>query len=451
VEVALELLGGQQSALLQLGTDAYRGYVAGLAKFANFFASGDGTCSKTGCQALWRKVSKYGFDLAKGALTASSELSASLTGTLLASLAPEPFLECACGGTLDYTPMMQGFADALSENVGLLGFSPPSAPPGTSNASEASGTTEGSAIGTIATSFIDNEETVRTRPLQAGLLSSIFSPFFLCSSETCKAVTSQILGLVDSVHQSLGVNDTGKEALTFASISWCPADAATAGYFIEQEMVIGGTVEEFTPALQALFKKGVVAEINEAIGADSFLKITPAQVALSITPGSVNVGVGVTVSTPALSTGVSQGMGTIATMPANTLSSKFGVTVESAAAPKAPVTQAVSVSDPNNLPGGGGGGSGGGDGDGNLAVVIGVSAGGTIAMVGAILIYCYCRRRNPTKPAIGQVSSSKPAPPEALPMGTAVPTAKFCTKCGTKVSGHFCTTCGVPVDGTVAA
>lgn len=431
LQFVLELLGGQESVLLQLATDTYRGYLAGLSKFAQFFASGDGTCSGTGCQALWQKVLKYGLDTFKGLLNGVDGIA--LPANVVGALMPEPLLECTCGGTLDYAPMMQGLAFTVSQNIGIL-FGPPSAPPptmpeGTGSTSETTSTSTATSTSVIG-GVIAGINIEQTRPLQAGVLSSVFSPYFLCSSAACKTLTSSVMDLVGALGQTLEADTPERDALSFSAIDWCPTEAGAAGVVIEQDLVIGGTVDEFTPVLQTALKQGVVDEINEAIGTDSFVKLTPAQVKLTITPGSVNVAVAVTVATPALVTGVSQGMTAIAAAPASTLTSKFGVTVESVAPPKAPVTQAVVVSD------------------------LSKKGGGAVAIIGTLLICYFCRSRKPKKsqPQMPASQANQPqAVPMAVPMATAIPLSKFCTKCGTKATGAYCTKCGIALDGSMNA
>jgi hypothetical protein len=189
------------------------------------------------------------------------------------------------------------------------------------------------------------------RVLIAGGLSTVFSPYFLCSSAPCKALTSDIMSVVNLIKDSITtLTSAGDDArdlvdeLAFADVAWCPADpsdgaaAKSSGKTIKQTFKLGGTVEAFGTSQRNTFKQKYVDAINGGI-TNEFLRLLPAQVTLTVSAGSINVEAAVEVASTDLASSVTTSMTALTSQSTAALTTSLGVTVEEA--PAAPTEEVV--------------------------------------------------------------------------------------------------------------
>lgn len=247
----------------------------------------------------------------------------------------------------------------------------------------------------------DQEESISR--FTGGILSSVFTPYFLCSSPDCIALTSQVMDIA----RSIGSLDSGAtEIVAFASNDWCPADA-TAGSSITQAFTIAGDVSSFDATKQDTFKQGIVDQVNSVTTAD-YYRITKANVALSISAGSVNVVATVATSSSALEDAVQSTMTTLAGSTSASLSTTLGVTVESVAAP---TSLTIDATPATPVGGDNGGDSETGDSESGLptAALIGIIAGAVVLVLVIIIVALVMCKKTAKAPQGVTVTATVPS------------------------------------------
>jgi hypothetical protein len=338
-EAAIRIIS-EADQLSSLGNAATERAFGAIATYPSFIFGPNGLCSSNGCQDVNIQSIAYGQSVLNAVLTQfGSDIPPPIV-TAARGVDTTDLVTCFCGGTMDWGRSFRGIADTF----GLIPTAPANAPAPTL------------------------EQTVGAfRPLIAGVLSSIFSPYGFCSSASCKRVTADIMALVDALKSSFVADQPwlGTE-LSFADIAWCPTNAFS-GSKLTQVFTIGGTVEAFNDAQQTLFKEKFVDAINAGSG-NQFLKLTAGQVSLTISSGSVNVEASIDVSSPSLYAATAASLSTLASSTPADLTTTLGVTVEAAAAPQ---TQAIAE----------GTDSGGGGGSSNTGAIAGGVAAGVVVLV----------------------------------------------------------------------
>ena len=81
---------------------------------------------------------------------------------------------------------------------------------------------------------------------------AVAGPSFLCSSQDCKTLTKDIMGVVAAFGAGTDDSDAAsieQAAGTIGGIEWCPAEDV-AGYTYKQSFVFSETIESFTEEKQ---------------------------------------------------------------------------------------------------------------------------------------------------------------------------------------------------------
>jgi len=176
--------------------------------------------------------------------------------------------------------------------------------------------------------------------------------------------------------------------------SMCPKDGPAA-YTLRATFNIKSTIASFDDAAQASFKSKYAAYLNSK--ADAAGSITPANIKLEISAGSINVKATVTLTTY----GLTQALVTVLNAATATdLSATLGVEVNSISAVEAREVSADGKE--QELSGSAAGGGGGGDSGlspGVLGAIIGGSVGGVLLIAGIIVGVVCCMKRKKTKQA----------------------------------------------------
>ena len=221
------------------------------------------------------------------------------------------------------------------------------------------------------------------QPVVSGVVTSIFSPNYLCSSAPCKQLTADTMALI-----SAGSSLAGELAgyLTFSSIEWCPAEGAGAGTTVKQTFTVAGDVASFGASQQLAFKRALVTQLNAGITND-WSKVTVGQVALAVSSASLSIEASIATSSDTVKSSISASMTTLASAPTATLSAALGVSVEAVAAPTETVVVEQEAAPVVGLPGSGGG----------ISIVVIVAAAGGAVFLLVVLIFvkvCLCKKKS---------------------------------------------------------
>ena len=172
------------------------------------------------------------------------------------------------------------------------------------------------------------------------MVTSVFSPTYLCSSAPCKRLTADTMAVIAA---GKNLNPSLSSYLSFSDIEWCPAEGA--GTTVKQTFTIAGDVASFGASQQLAFKSNLVSQLNAGI-TNEWSKVTVGQVALTVNPASVSVEASIATSSDTVKSSITTSMTTLASATPATLSASLGVSVEAVAAPTETVVaerQAVAV------------------------------------------------------------------------------------------------------------
>ena len=335
-----------------------------LARYPAFLMSQDAMCSAD-CNAGGLIEARYAISAISSVLTDQSwvnyildidadDVDLSSIGSAVALIDAENLQLCICGGTLDWGQMMSGAAHVFGMLGGVRGY----------------------------LYGIENA-------IYMGL-QNLFSPFFFCSTGSCKTVTEQIMHIVGTAGTTIPVENLNETLVEIGTYQWCPADPAAAAFGIKQTYTIASDVSSFGSAEQEEFKGELVTNINEGVSGKHLL--TNSQVQLDVSGGSTAVEATITVAAPGLAGEVEAKMASMAQESTSDLSAELGVQlVEQPSAPQQSIVSAqLSQLPPDDSGGGGGGSSAIG-----TAVIAGAAAGGAVALVVLVgVVVFYKKKKN---------------------------------------------------------
>ena len=228
------------------------------------------------------------------------------------------------------------------------------------------------------------------QPIISGVVTSIFSPTYLCSSAPCKQLTADTMAIISAgsgiAVQTLSLPSDFWGYASFSSIEWCPAEGAGAGTTIKQTFTIAGDVASFGASQQLAFKRALVTQLNAGITND-WSKVTVGQVALAVSSASLSIEASIATSSDTVKSSISASMTTLASAPTATLSAALGVSVEAVAAPTETVVVEQEAAPVVGLPGSGGG----------ISIVVIVAAAGGAVFLLVVLIFvkvCLCKKKS---------------------------------------------------------
>jgi len=334
-------------SLQTAATSTFESAIISVARYPTFLFGPTGLCAG-GCDTAFKIVVEYIRDVIAAVLL-NSVPSLSSVSSAVDAVNTNNIHGCVCGGTLNWQKMMTGVASTLEMVAG--------------NSS-------------IATSLQDEGVMYSAADAAYMVLGNAFGPFFLCSSSSCKSLTSSIREIISRLSDqgSAIIGQSAADILpAISGIEWCPADGTSSGYRLAQTYSLSETVESFTTTKQGTFKQKLVDQINKAVTGP--VKLTRSSVNLVVSPGSINVEADITVAQPTLARDVQAGMASMTSASPAQLSSLLGVSVTKP--PTAVVEEDITVSEPKSSPSGSGG-------TGNT-MVIAIGAGVAVVI---ILLLC---------------------------------------------------------------